>query len=198
MTINCGKITKETKELMFSLIDKAEKRRREHSVYLCEDKNGNIVHSNFCIGSLIRYPDEDSKNSKISASVSVKKLATCRCPIGTRTIGNFHTLPFGTLRPSKTDIVSIVSEGHSSICIGIRSNEWIEKINGVRDIDKISCFDIKDEELLRLGNEAQELAQKGNIDEAKSRVIPIMFDRIKNVSFGHLLKTKCKMSITRL
>ena len=199
--IDCSKITEDTKDMMFSLIEKSEKEKREYHIELCEDKNGDIVHSNFCAGTSYKTPKTELKKGQITIGrVSAKKITKlCQCPANTKEIGDFHTHPFH-VEPSEPDIVSTASSNEQSLCIGARDREWIEEMKSHKLVDKIVCYDIIDKELLRLGKDAQELDQKGEIDKAKKKIIPLMFDRISRVrqspfsTIPGILNIKCKMT----
>lgn len=203
--IDCNKITEETKGMMFSLIEKSEKEKREYHIELCEDKNGNIVHSNFCAGTLFKTPKIEPKKGLITfGRISAKKMTKlCQCPANTKEIGDFHT-HLQDVEPSEPDIVSTASSNEQFFCIGARDREWISEMKSNKLIDKIVCYDITDKKLLRLGKDAQELAQKEGIDKVKKKIIPMMFDRISQVRRGSpyivvpgLLDIKCKMTKIR-
>lgn len=190
------KISKDTKNLMFSLIDKAEKKQREHFMKLCKDKNGNIIHSDFCVGKEVKFSKDGS--GKIIHSVSSKKIEKiCECPKDTEEIGSFHTHPYGDFRPSGSDIVRAALDKDSLTCIGSRSYEWKEELQKLGYLEKVSCYDIADKVLLRLGDDAQELAKEGKIDKVKKDILPLAFDRVKKVTAFKMprgiLKLKCKM-----
>jgi hypothetical protein len=190
MKVNCDKITKETKELMFQLIENSDN-GNEHFIKLCEDKNGNIMHSKFCVGNL--------------CTVSVDEQKKISCPAGTIEIGNFHTHPFDR-DPSVDDIVLATANTTPFLCIGKSgADKFTKKTKNLEIIDKIRCYDVIDKELLRLGERAQNLAWQGKIDKAKKEIIPMMFDRIEKIKGGRednevsgLLNLQCEMSRTRL
>lgn len=189
--INCEKFKKETKDLMFSLIDDSDDKNKEHYIKLCEDVNGDITSSNVCIGS--------------ECAIPLKEIAKTKCPVNTKAIGDFHTHPwfngienepFGGIIPTVQDIIATASEGYSSFCHGhsdIKSikidKEWVERKTNI-----INCYDIKDKELLDLGNEAQRLAQEGKIRQAKKKIIPLMFKRAEKLGRSSILHTKCKLT----
>lgn len=194
--INCDNITKGTKDLMLSLIDKSDDENREHYIKLCEDINGNITSSNVCVGKECEIP--------------LKGIAKTQCPINTKTIGDFHTHPWfegiekeplGGLIPTEQDIVGTVSDGYSSFCHGHSDIQSPVKVNSKwmeRKTNTVDCYDIKDKELLEFGREAQQLAQKGNTRQAIKKIIPLMFKRTEKLGYpfskGAVLDTKCKLT----
>lgn len=68
-------------------------------------------------------------------------------------------------------------------------------------VDKVRCYDIKDEVLLSLGKEANKLYQKG-LDDEGTNIGNIMKKRIRNITkrnFGGLLRhgildRKCELT----
>lgn len=179
--LDCSKLTEETKDLMFSLIDESNKKNREHAIALCEDKNGKIVHSNICIGTECLMP--------------IAEMMKLRCPAGTKEISSFHThhrhgrAP-GGFDPSPDDIVSSASKDQESFCYGF----------SFTDENAIICYNIKDRQLLELGNSAQKLAQKGEIKGAKEEV-PKMFDRLRNLGYPEkakdIIEIECFLTKTK-
>lgn len=129
--IECNKITKNTKDLMLSLINKSEKDNREHGLLLCKEENGDITHSNICVGG---------SNCEII-------LKDAKCPVGTIMIGDFHTHPgrgkipsYSRSKPSIKDIAATTSYGRKSLCIGYSH----------RSKNHIKCYDITDKTILEL------------------------------------------------
>lgn len=163
--LDCDKITKRTKDLMFNLIKETDRDGKERLLYLCENNKNEIISSNVCIGEICQ----------VTAGAT-------ECPKNTRYAGKYHTHPpekFAPERfsgaPSHTDILSAAAnlKDEQSFCIGFSDKE--------RDI--IKCFDIKDEKLSRLGDDAQKLAQKGEIEKAKSMVHD-MQTRLNELVYG--------------
>lgn len=115
---------------MLSLIDKSEKDNREHGLLLCEEKNGDITHSNICVGSNCEIVLKDAK-----------------CPVNTTMIGDFHTHPgrgkipsYSRSEPSIKDIAATASYGRKSLCIGYSH----------RSKNYVKCYDITDKTILEL------------------------------------------------
>jgi hypothetical protein len=178
--LDCDKITNETRDLMFKLIEETEKDGKERGMLLLENNN-RITNSNVCIGEVCRV--------QISGNV----------PKSLKYKGRYHTHPskkFAPIEgsgkdvPSFTDVISAAShtkEGQS-LCIGYSDQKKYI----------IKCYDINNENLSKLGEEAYKLIRKGDIEKVKSTVYdmrnilknwdPIYKYRIDRPDF---LETKC-------
>lgn len=196
--LNCDKITNETKDLMLSLVEKSDNENKEHAIILCDDKNGNITSTNVCVG--------------LECEIPLKEMKKLQCPTGTEEYSDFHTHPWskgieyeplGGIKPTREDIVSSASANHSSLCLGYSKvgshiqikDKWIERRTHI-----VKCYDIIDKKLLDLGNEAQQLAKRGNKRQAMKK-LPLMFDRLDELSYPHkrssTIITKCKFTKTK-
>lgn len=148
--LNCKKITKDTQDLMFELMRNSVKDKRERYIKLCENKNKDVVSSTPCAGS--------------KCQVSIKKINKLECPTNTDLVGDFHTHPISNSNISDSDILGPATFPSKSFCIGSSP------------VNTIRCYDVKNKELSKLGDEVQELVQKGKMNDvlnigAKMRII---------------------------
>ena len=170
--IDCDKIKKETKDLMFKLMKNSSTDHKQRYILLCEDKGKNIISSDICIGSLCSTPI--GEREKIT------------CPESTKEIGDFRTQIVRELGPG--DIAQVAVNTLQSFCVGYVPTNTIR------------CFDIKNKELLRLGRNTQDLVKKRKIQEIHN-IVSKMHDILKHRGYGNnwpgILDTKCVLTRRR-
>lgn len=178
--ISCKSIQKKDLEYMLELINMQEDTNKEQGTLLCQ-KNDKIVTSGHCIGS--------------KCEIIPKKFERLSCTKGTKEIGIFHThadMIVSLLThtehtiPSASDIKVSVTKNHKLFCIGTGEKYPTGKYNR-----RIKCYNIKNEELKKLGNEylkASEIKRK-EILKSINRVILSGKD-IKDI-VNDLLNEKC-------
>lgn len=170
--LDCDKITKETKDLMFQLMKNSSVDYKRYYTLLCENKDKDIISSDTCVGLLCTIP------------IGEKEKITC--PNGTKEIGDFRTNIIRELGPD--DIVGVAANTFQSFCIG-----YVPK-------NTITCYDIKDKELLRLGSSTKDLTKKGKIQKIHN-IVSKMHNILKYRGYGtnlsNVLDTKCVLTRRR-
>lgn len=176
--LNCGEIDKELVDKMFGLIKKSVEQNKERYVLLWRKKDRNIIPSNIIVGSRHRIT---GKHGVIKFPEDVEEF-----------VADFHTHTSSSTRASTDDIVSSAARKIPFFCIGGKKGTVTEIIQRSRYLeDEIICYGIKDNGLLKLGDEAYTLAMKGEIEKARSKILQQMYDRVKKVGYDNILDVKC-------
>jgi proteasome lid subunit RPN8/RPN11 len=170
--LDCNEIGNELTDKMFAMIKKSIEQDKEKYILLGRKKDKKIVSSNIITGSQNR----------------VKSLTKIKFPEDVEEfVADFHTHPSLSTRASTRDIVSSAARKISFFCIG--------GIKGATPFilpetpeDEIVCYDIKDKELLKLGNEA---STEEKIEKVRDMILPQMYDRVKQVGYDNILDVKC-------
>lgn len=179
--LDCKEIDKELINKMFEMTKDSAEKYIEQYMLLCR-KDGKIIPSDIIAGS--------------KHHVSAKKQAGIECPKNAEIVADFHTHPTGiSAKPTYDDIVSSASMRMPSFCVG---RVALLETTAIRTlIDEVKCYDIKDKTLLKLGDDAQTLAEKEGIKKARDIIIPQMYDRIRELKIDNILETKCTLTRRR-
>lgn len=169
--LDCKEIDKKLIDKMFDMAEESVEKQIEHYMLLCR-KDGKIIPSGI------------------------------ECPKNSEIVADFHTHPSVVdalaivAKPSPDDIVSTATMRMSSFCIG-RVSLPVETTAIRTLVDEVKCYDIKDEKLLELGDDAQTLSEKGEIKKAMDTIVPQMYDRIRKLKIDNILDTKCTLTRRR-